>query len=195
MKHLLLILSLLISFCLAAQAERIKLVPSAGDSTQMDTVVFSEIQDDEANYADDEFFDENYFIDETGAATSIILVSIIMGCGLPLFIVIIALWFRYKNRQAKYQLAAKALAAGQHIPQELFNDARTQQQRILGKGIKNIFLGIGLGILFWTWDMHELVAIGILICCMGIGQVLIAYATIGKNKKNHTSTPQQSDKE
>lgn len=194
MKQLLLTLTLLLSFCLAAHADKVKLVPSAGDSTQMDTVVFSELQDDETIEDYSTHSPNEYIIDGIDAASSILLVSIIMGCGLPLFIVSIALWFRYKNRQAKYRLAAKALAAGQNIPQELFNDARTQHQKILSKGIKNIFLGIGLGVFLWIWsDTYELAAIGFLIFCMGIGQVLIAYTTRPNNDRQPNQ--QSSDEE
>lgn len=38
------------------------------------------------------------------------------------------------------------------------------------KGIKNIFLGIGLGVFFWVLIEEEgLVVIGFFIFCMGLG--------------------------
>ena len=45
MKQLLFILALLIGTCFATHAKTIKLVPSALDSTRMDTVVISDLQD------------------------------------------------------------------------------------------------------------------------------------------------------
>ena len=45
MKQLLFILALLIGTCFATHAKTIKLVPSALDSTRMDTVVISNLQD------------------------------------------------------------------------------------------------------------------------------------------------------
>ena len=45
MKQLLFILTLLIGTCFATHAKTIKLVPSALDSTRMDTVVISDLQD------------------------------------------------------------------------------------------------------------------------------------------------------
>ena len=45
MKQLLFILTLLIGTCFATHAKTIKLVPSALDSTRMDTVVISNLQD------------------------------------------------------------------------------------------------------------------------------------------------------
>ena len=68
----------------------------------------------------------------------IVLISVIMIFGLPLFIVAITLWFRYKNKQAKYKLAAEALAAGHSIPLELFIE-RNRYNEIMTKGISHIF--------------------------------------------------------
>ena len=48
MKQLFLIFAFLIGYSLTASAEKIKLVPSAGDSTRMDTVVISELSDADA---------------------------------------------------------------------------------------------------------------------------------------------------
>lgn len=188
MKQLFLIFVFLAGCCLAASAERIKLVPSASDSTRMDTIVISELSDKDsydmsAPNDNFDFFGESMSNDMGGI---IALISVIMVFGLPLFIVAITLWFRYKNKQAKYKLAAEALAAGRTIPTELFNEPEERENAILAKGIKNIFLGIGLGVLLWVMTEEEgLAAIGFLIFCMGIGQVLIAY----------TTSPRKRDKE
>lgn len=193
MRQLLLILAFLMGSCIAAQAETIKLVPSANDTTKMDTVVVSEIQDAENDVADTHssyspFDDDN----SLGIPTSVAIISIIIVCGLPFFIVAIVLWFRYKNKQAKYKLAAEALAAGQTIPKELFKDLEQEDHSVLNKGIMNIFLGIGLGVFLWVLTEEEgLAAIGFLVFCMGLGQVLIACTTSSKTKK----TPHNDEKE
>ena len=108
MKQLLFILTLLIGTCFATHAKTIKLVPSALDSTRMDTVVISDLQDvnEDQNAAmhdiSSDFGDWN-----SGPPTSVAIVALIICCGLPFFIVAIVLWFRYKNKQAKYKLAAE----------------------------------------------------------------------------------------
>ena len=104
MKQLLFILTLLIGTCFATHAKTIKLVPSALDSTRMDTVVISDLQDvnEDQNAAmhdiSSDFGDWN-----SGPPTSVAIVALIICCGLPFFIVAIVLWFRYKNKQAKLQ--------------------------------------------------------------------------------------------
>lgn len=123
------------------------------------------------------------------------IVAIVMIFGLPLFIVIAILWFKYLNKQAKYRLASQAIAAGKEIPKELFNENTSQNEQnhaILTKGIKNIFLGIGLGIFLWILTKEKgIAAIGFLIFCMGIGQVIIAYATRSNRRENNLPKNQE----
>ena len=191
MKQLLFILALLIGTCFATHAKTIKLVPSALDSTRMDTVVISDLQDvDEDQNATMHNISSDFGDWNSGPPTSVAIVALIICCGLPFFIVAIVLWFRYKNKQAKYKLAAEALAAGRTIPAELFNDPEEQGNAVMTKGIKNIFLGIGLGVFLWVLTEEEgLAAIGFLIFCMGLGQVLIAYTTTPHKKKKDDPFP------
>lgn len=189
MKQLLLILSFLMGTCFASHAQTVKLVPSSLDSTRMDTVVVSDLQDPDDAQSDYSTYDTDMDFGHwnNSSPTLIAIVAIIIICGLPFFIVAITLWFRYKNKQAKYKLAAEALAAGQTIPSELFKDNTDPTKEIITKGIKNIFLGIGLGVFLWiATEEKGLAAIGFLIFCMGLGQVLIAYATNPNKKTNHT---------
>ena len=142
MKQLLFILALLIGTCFATHAKTIKLVPSALDSTRMDTVVISDLQDvDEDQNAAMHNISSDFGDWNSGPPTSVAIVALIICCGLPFFIVAIVLC-----KQAKYKLAAEALAAGRTIPTELFNDPEEQGNAVMTKGIKNIFLGIGLGV-------------------------------------------------
>ena len=114
--------------------------------------------------------------------------GIIMVFGLPIFIVALVLYFGYKNKQAKYKLASEALAAGKEIPQELFRgNVKKDNDDILRKGIKNVFLGIGIGVFLWVLTSEEgIAAIGFLIFCIGLGQVVTAYAT--RPKETNTGT-------
>ena len=105
--------------------------------------------------------------------------SIIMIFGVPIFIIAVLLYFNYKNKQAKYKLASEALAAGKEVPENLFkNDPQKENADVLQKGIKNVFLGIGLGVCLGVLTGEKgLAAIGFLIFCIGMGQIVIAYVT------------------
>ena len=45
------------------------------------------------------------------------IIAIVAVFGLPVFILFVIFFFRYKNRKARYRLAEQAIAAGQPLPQ------------------------------------------------------------------------------
>lgn len=132
------------------------------------------------------------FYQEDEAETIVALTAIICGCALPLIIIFAVFWFKYKTKQAKYRLASQALNCGKEVPKGLFqsDDTYTENKRILSKGIKNTFLGLGLIIFLWFLTGEEgLAAIGCLISCMGIGQIVTAYVTREKNPAPNDERP------
>lgn len=114
--------------------------------------------------------------------TLVAMTAIIFVFGLPALILFIIFYFRYKNRKAKYRLAEQALAAGQQLPPEFFKEGESKDLR--GRGIKNIFLGIGLFIFLWAiTGEFGLGCIGLLIMFTGFGQVTIYYTQPGQDGK------------
>ena len=55
--------------------------------------------------------------------TVIAVTAIVFVFGLPLLIIFVVFFFRYKNRKAKYRLAEQALASGQQLPENFFKEA------------------------------------------------------------------------
>ena len=111
--------------------------------------------------------------------TVIALTAIIFSLGLPALLIFIIFYFRYKTRKAKYRLAEQALAAGQQLPPEFFKEGEGKDLR--SRGIKNIFLGIGLFIFLWAiTGVFGLGCIGLLIMFTGFGQVAIYYTQPGQ---------------
>ena len=79
MKQLLFILTLLIGTCFATHAKTIKLVPSALDSTRMDTVVISDLQDvDEDQNAAMHDISSDFGDWNSGPPTSVAIVALII---------------------------------------------------------------------------------------------------------------------
>ena len=82
-------------------------------------------------------------------------------------------------------LAEQALAAGQQLPPEFFKETKEGESKDLrSRGIKNIFLGIGLFIFLWALTGEfSLGCIGLLIMFTGFGQVTIYYTQPGQDGK------------
>ena len=100
------------------------------------------------------------------------IIAIVAVFGLPVFILFVIFFFRYKNRKARYRLAEQAIAAGQPLPENFIRENRPADQR--SQGIKNTFTGIGLFIFLWAiTGEFGIGAIGLLIMFMGIGQWII----------------------
>ena len=79
-------------------------------------------------------------------------------------------FFNYKSRKAKYRLAEQALSSGQQLPEDFFKNAEKTED-IRTKGIKNIFIGIGLFIFLWAiTDEFSIGCIGLLVMFTGIGR-------------------------
>lgn len=112
--------------------------------------------------------------------TIIAMTAIIFVFGLPALLIFIIFYFRYKNRKAKYRLAEQALASGQQLPPDFFKEVENRDLR--SRGIKNIFLGIGLFIFLWALTGEfGLGCIGLLIMFTGFGQVVIYYTQPERN--------------
>ena len=112
--------------------------------------------------------------------TVIAVTAIVFIFGLPLFIIFVVFFFRYKNRKAKYRLAEQALASGQQLPENFFKEAAATDIR--SKGINNIFVGIGLFIFLWAiTGEFGLGCIGLLIMFTGFGQLVIYYTQQSKD--------------
>ena len=168
---------------------------TADSDTLQETTVISTIEDTDDYEGSDNLAFENMVTDIVKTTLIIPILAITMGLGLPIFIIGFVMYFRYKNKQAKYKLASEALAAGKEIPQGLFNEhtsTTTQDNETLTKGIKNICLGIGLGVLLWYLTEEEAIAaIGFLIFCMGVGKIIIAYATRPSNQRDNHFTKEK----
>lgn len=113
----------------------------------------------------------------------VLAVLIIIFVISPIVIIGLILWFIYKNRKNRMRLAEMAMQNGQPIPDELMPKAEEAPDDVRQKGIRQICLGIGLTF-FLGWVAGKIGAgIGILVLCIGLGNLLIARSS--KNKQNN----------
>lgn len=203
MKQILLILGLMAASCLPSQAEN-RLVTDSVDGKKrvielQDTVVDGKAVTDTLSITTYEDPTQSVTKEQIDKVTYrfkgdylfgleknlwnlaiVPIVAIVFVFGLPALLIFIIFYFRYKNRKAKYRLAEQALASGQQLPPEFFEGMEKQDLR--SKGIKNIFLGIGLFIFLWAiTENFGLGCIGLLIMFTGFGQ-LVTYYTRPENR-------------
>lgn len=194
MKQLILLFAFLTSFSMQSFGQ----IPQSADSDTLNgTMVVSTIDDPDDYWTEEKQLSKggeflfNQMEDMTKAALIIPVLGIIMIFGLPILIVALMLYFSHKNKQAKYKLAAEALAAGKEVPKELFEEnlaSPKQNNETLTKGIQNICLGLGLGVFLWLLtNVAAIAAIGFIIFCKGVGEVIIAYTTRSSEKEPSTT--------
>ena len=153
---------------------------------------------------DDDFDDEDVYVDNfplndlkdmfgvgvggTIVAILVILVMLLIAIA-PFLVVIFIVYLVFKNRRQRYELAEKAMSSGQQIPQELVRTERQSDDYLWKKGIKNIFVGIGLAILFKCLGADPLTGIGWLVALYGVGQAVISKTSSSKHDKQDDLMP------
>lgn len=146
---------------------------------------------DDADDADDLFSSSAFHAfwnsggDDVAGMFFVLSVLLILFVLSPIAVIGLILWFIYKNRQNRMRLAEMAMRNGQPIPDSLVNVAPGTGDEVRQKGIRQVFLGIGLTFLL-GWAAGKIGAgIGILVLCIGIGNLLIARSA--RNKQDGLS--------
>jgi len=131
---------------------------------------------------------ENVSLGFGGIMVAILVILLIILFFLAPFI-ILALVLRYMVRRHndRVTLAEKAMETGQPIPEELMPVDKQSDEFLRSRGIRNIWIGIGLIVMFAFWDSAMLQGVGALVLCYGIGQILIARSS---KKKNQDQNPE-----
>ncbi|MBO5187092.1 MAG: hypothetical protein J6B91_08595 [Prevotella sp.] len=123
-----------------------------------------------------------------------IFIVVILFVFSPLAILGLIFYFIYKNRKQKYKLAEIAMKTGQPIPENIARNHAGNSDNQWSKGVKNVFLGIGLICFFRILDVNVGIGIGLLVAFNGIGKMVIARTTGEKSNAkemfdNRENTP------
>ena len=119
----------------------------------------------------------------------LLAIAVLLMALAPFLFVAFIIYLIFKNRRQRYELAEKAMSSGQQIPQELVRTERQSDDYLWKKGIKNIFVGIGLAILFRCLGADPLTGIGWLVALYGVGQAVIAKTSSSKHDKQDDLMP------
>ena len=102
----------------------------------------------------------------------------------PFLLIIAILYLIYKRKKQRYRLIEKAMETNQKIPAELFREEGSGTQRLWGKGIINISIGVGIMVFAMILEEEIIAGIAALFFFYGAGQAVIAR---NSRKKEYTS--------
>lgn len=137
----------------------------------------------------DSFDDEDMFnalknIDHMGAWATVLAILavlfVLLICLAPFIALILIIWLIVRNRNQRLKLAEKAMENGQPIPQEALSTPTATDEDLKNKGLRNIFLGLGLVACGYFIIGDLLQGIGVILFFYGLGQAFIARSS---NKK------------
>lgn len=157
------------------------------DSADVDTVGFNA---DAGTQGWDEPYDIDGLAKLMGNAFVPIAIVFIMFFLAPVMIIALIIYFVIKSRKQKIQLAELALKNGQPIPQEVAQSKpQPNDQALWEKGVKRMFLGIGIVIFAIFIHSRMFMGIGFLVALYGAGLAVVAWTT----KKNIAPTANNAD--
>ena len=178
----------------ATQNDTIDEVEVFSDTTSIDSVAIDEAFDD----ADDDNEDwERWESSSThslmgllgvdgdmlGGMFFVLVVLFIIFVLAPVVVIGLILYFIYKSRKDKMRLMEMAMKNGKEIPLDALGTPYRNNDDIWNKGIRQIFIGVGVGILLWIPIGKLGLAIGALIALIGCGNVVIAQNAKDKQRK------------
>ena len=112
-----------------------------------------------------------------GIFVAIVALLLIFGFPIILIGIILLIIFRShnKDKRMRYEMAQEYLKNGKEVPRELLEKHTPESRNLREKGLKNVFVGLGLTIFFYFFfDSMGFASIGLLIMCIGAGQFFIA---------------------
>lgn len=115
-------------------------------------------------------WDWDWDLSKRSSELLIVIITLFAIFGMPVIVIFIVFFFRYKNRKARYRLVEQAMARGETIPANFFEK---EKESTYTKGIRNVCSGIGLFIFLWALVDFAIGCIGLLIMFTGIGQIII----------------------
>lgn len=142
--------------------------------------------DDADDINDSNRFDPSRFSDPfswfaflgTSGFVGILLTILLLGVGLlflfmPLIIVLLIMRYMVRRHNDRVRLAEKAMEQGQPISEGEMPLNKKSPDYLWRRGVRNVSIGAGLALFFWFLGADPLVGIGLLVACLGLGQMFM----------------------
>lgn len=114
----------------------------------------------------------------------LIVLFILIALALPVILLIWLLRYLMKRSETKAEMARMAMQQrlsaaqqGQAVPQPPFYEELEYDEFLWKKGIRNVSIGVGLLFLFGFMGADALMGVGLLVACLGGGQMYMARTT------------------
>lgn len=121
-------------------------------------------------------------------ATLVVILVFLFLCS-PFIVLGLFIWYLVRRNRQRLDFARQAMENGQPIPQEMLSMELQTDSYMWSKGVRNVFLGLGLIVFGLFVSIEILGAVGALLICMGAGQCVIAKTSGKGERKEQTSTP------
>ena len=158
---------------------------TSSTAEQLDTADCSTTADaDDIN--DSNWFDPSRFSDPfswfaflgTSGFVGILLIILLLGVGLlflfmPLIIVLLIMRYMVRRHNDRVRLAEKAMEQGQPLGESEMPLNKKSPDYLWRRGVRNVSIGAGLALFFWFLGADSLVGIGLLVACLGVGQMFM----------------------
>lgn len=151
----------------------------------LDSTAYS-TSDDADDINDSNRFDPSRFSDPfswfaflgTSGFVGILLTILLLGVGLlflfmPLIIVLLIMRYMVRRHNDRVRLAEKAMEQGQPISEGEMPLNKKSPDYLWRRGVRNVSIGAGLALFFWFLGADSLVGIGLLVACLGVGQMFM----------------------
>lgn len=114
----------------------------------------------------------------TSGFVGILLTILLLGVGLlflfmPLIIVLLIMRYMVRRHNDRVRLAEKAMEQGQPISEGEMPLNKKSPDYLWRRGVRNVSIGAGLALFFWFLGADPLVGIGLLVACLGLGQMFM----------------------
>ena len=150
------------------------------DSTAYCTTAVADVFNDSNRFDPSRFSDPFSWFAFLGTSgfVGILLTILLLGVGLlflfmPLIIVLLIMRYMVRRHNDRVRLAEKAMEQGQPISEGEMPLNKKSPDYLWRRGVRNVSIGAGLALFFWFLGADPLVGIGLLVACLGLGQLFI----------------------
>ena len=109
-----------------------------------------------------------------GILITVLLIGVVLlFLFMPLIIVLLIIRYLVRRHNDRVRLAEKAMEQGQPLGESEMPLNKKSPDYLWRRGVRNVSIGAGLALFFWFLGADSLVGIGLLVACLGVGQMFM----------------------